>query len=218
SVPEKGVNPLESLARFILGLCDVEHPVDEVLGASSVAPTLLATDQESANVVPGEVWQTLDWRTVPGQQDEEVRRRLEEILAASLADGADGEVTVPVYTRRTYTGRTMEIPGSNPPYALADDHPAVVAAGGILTEIVGGEAATPGIWKFATDGGHFAEAGMAPVGIGPGDEFLAHTNVEQIEIEALDVALDINRALAERLGLRAAELGFEAERPESSRP
>lgn len=214
SVPEKGVNPLESLARFILGLAKLEHPVDPVLGASSVAPTLLATDQQSANVVPGEVWQTLDWRTVPGQSDEEVRQRLEEILAVSLGEGAEGEITIPVYRRETYTGRSMEIPGSNPAYVLGDEHPAVVAAAEILADVSGGEA-QPGIWKFATDGGHFARAGMAPVGVGPGDEFLAHTNREHVEIDELAAALDINEALARRLGARAAELGLGSERPES---
>ena len=66
---------------------------------------------------------------------------------------------------------------------------------------------------FATDGGHFAEVGMAPIGIGPGDEFLAHTNREHIEIAEIDQALSINEVLARDLVARAAELGLDPSRP-----
>ena len=50
---------------------------------------------------------------------------------------------------------------------------------------------------------------MAPIGIGPGDELLAHTNREHIEIAEIETALAINEALAKGLALRAAELGLE---------
>jgi acetylornithine deacetylase/succinyl-diaminopimelate desuccinylase-like protein len=207
SVPQLGINPLESLARFILALEQLEFPVDETLGSSSVGLTLLRTDQSSPNVTPGEIWQTLDWRSVPSETGEEIRSKLQRIADDVVKDGATAEVTIPIFPQLTYTGQRMDIPGANPAYALAADDPAVVATAEILEDLTG-RSSEPDIWRFATDGAHFQKVGMTPVGIGPGDELLAHTNREHIEIAQLEEALSINEALARRLPSRAVELGF----------
>ena len=203
SVPEKGVNPLFALGLFLGGLESIEMPTDADLGPSTVAPTLLRTDQTSANVVPGEVWQTCDWRNIPGQSGEDARRMLEAVASRVLAENpghADSEIdiTVPVIERRTYTGLDRPIPGANPAFILPADHPAIVAAEEICREVLKEDRPTE-VWQFATDGGHFAEVGMAPVGFGPGDEFLAHTVNEHIEISALEEAMAVNEALARSL-------------------
>jgi acetylornithine deacetylase/succinyl-diaminopimelate desuccinylase-like protein len=202
-VPQKGINPLSSLGRFLAALDSFEMPEDSDLGPSSVAATLVRTDQSSANVVPGEVWQTCDWRNIPGQSGEDARAILQELADRSVREGAEATVTVPVFDRRTYTGLDRPIPGSNPAYILAQDHPAVVATSRIVSEVLGGQRPV-GIWKFATDGGHFAAAEMAPVGFGPGDELLAHTIDEHIAISALDEAIRVNAALARGLSVESS--------------
>jgi succinyl-diaminopimelate desuccinylase len=207
SVPEQGINPLYTLGLFLVGLDDLEMPTDGDLGPSTVAPTLLRTDQTSANVVPGELWQTCDWRNIPGQSGEDARRMLEAVadrVSSEFPDLATSsiQITVPVFERRTYTGLKRPIAGSNPAYILATDHPAVVAAERICADALG-EARPTDVWQFATDGGHFAEAGMAPVGFGPGNEFLAHTVDEHIEIAALEEAMGVNEALARRLAIES---------------
>jgi succinyl-diaminopimelate desuccinylase len=208
SVPERGVNPLFALGLFLGGLETLEMPSDADLGPSTVAPTLLRTDQTSANVVPGEVWLTCDWRNIPGQSGEDARGMLQAVAARVLAENpahaeSEIDVVVPVIERRTYTGLDRPIAGSNPAYILPADHPAVVAAEDICREVLKEERPT-GIWQFATDGGHFAEAGMVPVGFGPGDEFLAHTVNEHIEISALEEAMAVNEALARKLAAEAS--------------
>lgn len=195
SVPEEGVNPLTSLGRFLAGLDDVQRSDHPDLGTSTVAPTLLRTDQTSANVIPGEVWLTCDWRNVPGESAEDALAALKLVLAASLGEGTRGSIDIPVFDRRAYTGRMMAIPASNPTYILPLDHPAVAAASRIAGEVTG-DRRPAGLWEFATDGGHYAAAGMIPVGFGPGDPLLAHTVDEKIEIDALEVALEVNRRLA----------------------
>jgi len=208
SVPERGVNPLFALGLFLGGLETLKMPTDTDLGPSTVAPTLLRTDQTSANVVPGEVWQTCDWRNIPGQSGEDARAMLQAVAARVLAENpahaeSEIDVVVPVIERRTYTGLERPIPGANPAYILPADHPAVVAAEDICREVLKEDRPT-GVWQFATDGGHFAEAGMAPVGFGPGDEFLAHTVNEHIEISALEEAMAVNEALARNLAAEAS--------------
>jgi len=207
SVPDKGVNPLYTLGLFLVGLGDLEMPTDGDLGPSTVAPTLLRTDQTSANVVPGELWQTCDWRNIPGQSGEDARQMLEsvaDLVSREFPDIATSKIgiTIPVIERRTYTGLDWPIPGANPAYILPADHTVVVAAEVICADALG-EIRPTDVWQFATDGGHFAEAGMAPVGFGPGDEFLAHTVDEHIEIPALEEAMRVNEALARRLAVEA---------------
>jgi len=208
SVPEKGINPLFALGLFLRGLDRLEMPEDPDLGPSTVAPTLLRTDQTSANVVPGEVWQTCDWRNIPGQTGEDVRQILAAVADAALADaaapaGAKIAVTVPVTERRTYTGLERAIPGTHPAYILPNDHPAVEVAEEICVSVLGKDHRS-GVWQFATDGGHYAAAGMIPLGFGPGNEYLAHTVDEHIEIPALEEAMAVNEALARGLAFEAS--------------
>lgn len=206
SVPREGVNALEVVAEFIRGLGGLEMREDPDLGSSTVVPSLIRTDQTSANVVPGEAWLTCDWRNVPGESGEDARALLAELAteAASRIPGATAEVTIPTFERVSWTGVAMEIPANNPAYAVPADHPAVPAARGILEEALGRDVPL-GVWNFATDGGHFSQEGLICLGFGPGDDLLAHTNTEHVEFTALEEALDGNEALARGLDARVLD-------------
>lgn len=197
SAPERGRNPLHVLAAFVLALEELELPADEELGRATVAPTVLGTDQESANVIPSRARLVCDCRLVPGQETETLRERLAELLEENLREGTGGTVAVPGYRRRSYRGLEMEIPADNPAFVLPADHPAVRSAADVLSEALGREVPV-GLWGFATDGGHFAGAGLTVVGFGPGREELAHTVEEHVEVEELQEAVRGYRALARR--------------------
>lgn len=208
SVPQQGANPISCHSRFIQALDQLELDDHPALGPSTLAPTLLTTDQTSANVVPSEVHQVLDIRTVPGQDPERLCRQLAALAAAAVERTRgevrvaapslfDSQVAIPVVPQVTYTGLDRPIPADNPAYLLEEDDSLLLHAQRLAAEA----GATPGcdIWRFATDGGHFAQAGAVPIGIGPGDETLAHTRDERIEIGALETALAINEHLARSL-------------------
>ncbi len=209
SVPDEGVDPYRVLAGFLRRLADLDMASDPDLGTSTVVPTLIRTDQTSANVIPGEIWLTCDWRRVPGESAGAARQKLQAILDASLIEGATGTVEVPSFRRTAYTGVAVQIEASNPPYILAADDPVVVAACRILEPVIG-PSPSVGVWQFATDGGHFAEAGMACIGFGPGDELLAHTVNEHIAIEQLETALQANEMLARELAAATATAAGES--------
>jgi acetylornithine deacetylase/succinyl-diaminopimelate desuccinylase-like protein len=44
----------------------------------------------------------------------------------------------------------------------------------------------PGVWRFATDGRFTAARGIPTIGFGPGDENLAHTTLEHIDVSAME--------------------------------
>lgn len=195
SVPSRGVNPLEVVSRFVLALAEIDMPEDSDLGSSSVAPTLIRTDQVSANVVPSEVWLTCDWRNIPGESSQEVKRMLQHIADRCLIGGSSAQVEIPSQQRVSFTGYAKNIPAENPPFLLSANDPAIRAAKATLGDAIG-LTAEAGVWRFATDGGHFAQAGMTVIGFGPGDEALAHTNRESIAVDELAEALAGNEALA----------------------
>lgn len=201
SIPEKAVNPLEIVARFVLGLKELEKGEDDALGAATIAPTLLRTDQTSPNVTPGEVWLTCDCRTIPGQSGDDIEKKLQTMGELCLVNGGSVEVKRAVSKQTSYTGVTREIPAEHPAFLIASDHRAVSTAAEILREAIGLEE-EPGVWRFATDGGHFALAGQTVIGFGPGNDRLAHTVEESIEIGEIERAMAGNRALALEWPLR----------------
>lgn len=195
SMPERGANPLTAIGEFLARLHEVRLPGDADLGAATLAPTLIRTDQRSANVVPGEVWLTCDCRTVPGQSAEDVRAALSPLLSDCLIPGVEARIEIPIVRRRSYTGATRDLPADNPAFSLLPGHPAVRTAASVLEPVLGGSPPI-NVWRFATDGGHFSQAGLTVVGFGPGDETLAHTVDESIEVSALEEALSAYEALA----------------------
>ena len=194
SVPGRGVNPIEVLAGFVSSLSQLEMPSDDELGTASVAPTLLRTDQISSNVVPGELWLTLDWRNVPGETADSIRQMLQPLADASLIPGATATVELPMFHMKSYTGFEMSYNSHHPAVVLAEDHPALGAAKTAMGAMI--DPTRTKVWKFATDGGHFAQAGMHVIGFAPGEELLAHTVNESIRIDDLERGLQGNLALA----------------------
>jgi succinyl-diaminopimelate desuccinylase len=198
SAPERGINPHYSLASFLSALRDVGTVEDPFLGAETFAPTLLFTDQTSANVVPAEVRLHIDWRTVPERGPEDIRGEVARRLDQALLDGASGEVVIKELRLRAYTGVERELPAAFPSLAIQERDPMLGAARAALEEAFG-HPVPVGRWTFATDGGHLFAAGIPCIGFGPGDERLAHTNREHVAVADLPTAAIGNAVLATAL-------------------
>jgi putative selenium metabolism hydrolase len=201
SVPGEGANPLYVLARFLDGLAllpMVSDPANPGLGPSSVAPTLLYTDQTSSNVTPAEVTQHLDWRNVPVDTAESIVTRVRALAEASLLPGITARVEPLPRVLTSYTGVRREIGAISPAFGTPPDHPLVTGAEAALSAALG-RAVPVGLWKFATDGGHFAEVGTPVIGFSPGWEEVIHTVDERISIDLMTEAYAGYMALA--LGL-----------------
>ena len=156
SAPHRGLNPLPTVARFILRLQELDMARDPDLGGSTVAPTLISVDQTSPNVIPSEVVLICDWRNVPGEGAQTIRAILSELGRECADEGVSVEVDVPKTERTTYAGYNTAVASAHPAFILPATHPFVQAAAGIASEVTRRDE-TPGVWGFATDGGHFAE-------------------------------------------------------------
>jgi acetylornithine deacetylase/succinyl-diaminopimelate desuccinylase-like protein len=108
------------------------------------------------------------------------------------------EVRVTRQERKTWTGSSKDFASIFPPFATDPKSTLARRAGEIITASTG-EPPMPGVWDFATDGGHISLEGIPVVGFGPGDDRLAHTNQERISIEELQQAAGTYAALIDGL-------------------
>jgi succinyl-diaminopimelate desuccinylase len=184
SMPALGINPHDSLARFLVGLQGLPMAADPDYGPSTVAPTCITSEPQSANVTPALLDLTLDWRNVPGEGSAEIVAKLEGLLARSLEPGCRGTVRVVTKELVSYTGFRRTYPDTFPSFTTMADHPWLQGCRAVLARIWGREVEV-GTWRFATDGGHLAAAGATVIGFGPGEDTLVHTVEERLSLDQL---------------------------------
>lgn len=206
SSPHTGRNPNHALPYVLLALRELAdaQPVHPVLGAATLTPTVVETWPRSGNVIPDRIRVTLDWRVLPGWEEaaavEEIRALLAERVPAM--DGIRVEVIPGRVTHRAWTGWEDEHSNFTPGYLLADDHPVVAAASAALEGALG-RRPTIRQWRFGTDGGHSCGThGVPTIGFAPGEEALAHTNRERLDLASARVAYEAYPALIR--GVQAA--------------
>lgn len=198
SVPGTGVNPLYSLSRFLLALEQMQFEVDPTypeLGPTTVAPTLISTDQTSANVVPGEVKLVIDFRNSPADTPSKLLAQVREILRSSLENGATATAEIVAKPLTSYTGVSRAISNAAPAFGVVPGSRLLTAAKAGVAQALGREIPTK-IWPFATDAGHFVAPGVDIIGFGPGREEVIHTVEERISIDQMVEALIANAAIA----------------------
>jgi putative selenium metabolism hydrolase len=183
-MPDLGVNPHFSMARFVAGLSGLNMASDPVYGASTVTPTRVTSKPASANVTPSVLHLVLDWRNIPVEGAGEAVAKLETLLARSLEPGCEGKAAIATKELVSYTGLRLSYLDEFPSFTTADDDPVLVHARETLAAALNREVDV-GTWRFATDGGHFAAAGAKVIGFGPGDDAVVHTEQERLPLDQL---------------------------------
>lgn len=196
SAPSRARNPHFAAARFLLVLEQLPMVSDTTFGSSTVAPTLSAVDQTSANVTPAIVDLYLDWRNVPHEAPESILERLRPVIerAAADIDGVKGTVDVVGRPVTAYTGIDAVMPPTRG-FETPADHELVQRSVAELENVLG-RTVNVGTWTFATDGGHLTHHGITTIGFAPGEERFAHTIHDQVDLSLLQEALIGNAALA----------------------
>ena len=181
SVPEKGDNPNYALAQFLTRLeaAQGELSAHDLLGPTTVAPTIIEVDTQSGNVTPAwtRVW--LDFRTA----SESVNS-----LSAFVGKLA-GEWPHTLVDARAATPQPL--PDSDETlygFYTSPESEAVVRARALIAQGTGREPALTS-YQFATDGRHFVPYGLPLIGYSAGEEHLAHTAKESISIAKMEESL-----------------------------
>jgi acetylornithine deacetylase/succinyl-diaminopimelate desuccinylase family protein len=185
STPERGCNAIVKMAsvirvleeRLIPQLKERRHPL---LGS----PTLCVGRIEGGlqvNVVPDRCSIELEWRILPGESWEGVRKELEAALAPARAEDPELEVAIEE-PYQTFAG--METPPDAPIVRLAQE----------AVRRMDGEHPVRGV-AYGTDGAELSPAGIPCVILGPGDIAQAHTAAEYVEIQQVVKAAAIYREI-----------------------
>lgn len=179
SVPSKASNPHFSMAKFISKFKKIEMKSGSAGERSSTAaPTLYSTDQESPNVIPRECSLIIDWRTIPEENEIEIKQKLENILPRK------SKLKIVEEDLETYTGISFTQKRVRAPYYISPTHAAVNATGKALQKSLGREVEVTW-WDFATDAGYFYETGIPVIGFSPCEEKYAHTSKDRVSVDLM---------------------------------
>lgn len=175
-----GINPNWRMARLIVELEKLEKEEQERLGEDpylkwpSITPTILQAPVKGdaqINVIPDHCMMTLDIRTVPSQDHDELVGKIEAIIDKLKAVDSDFNVELTMLDNRPAT-------------STEKDDPVVVAIYEAVEKITGKEPIYNGV-PGATDGTFLHMHGIPIVTIGAGDRDIPHQIDEYIDIEEL---------------------------------
>ncbi len=193
SEPALGANPNAALGPLLQRLLAAPQPRHPLLGAATCTPTRIVTDQLSTNVVPGRVTVAIDYRAIPGQYEGELVAQAQawadEAVAAAGVPGLWARVEARRLALRTWTGLERQVLAGTPAFLLPADDPRLQACRRLLEE-AWGRSVPVKPWRFATDGGHLAAAGIPVVGFSPCEEQLVHTVHESVSLGLMREGLD----------------------------
>lgn len=184
--PNRGINAIVHMNALITRLLKYEYRYEEnpLLGH----PTMnLATIQGGVktNVVPDKCSVTLDLRTVPGMDHQELIANIEGIVQELRTQLPDFRASISVTNNRS-------------PVETLADHPFVVMAREAAAEEFGKELQPQGV-NFYTDAAVFVPATRLPaIFYGPGDADMAHQPDEHVSIDSLMEATRFYAAMIER--------------------
>lgn len=184
SMPALGANPHYSMARFLGHLQDLEMASDPEYGSSTVAPTSVVAEPKSANITPASLTLVLDWRNIPAESPQTILHKVLALQSDSLQPGCRGSVEIATKVLASYTGFKLSYPDVFPSFTTPAGHDWLRETRSVLETVLERSVALD-TWRFATDGGHFAQAGATVIGLGPGDDALVHTVEERVPLDEL---------------------------------
>jgi putative selenium metabolism hydrolase len=202
SAPGRGENAVYKLARVALEIerLDGRLAVDDFLGKATVAVTECTSSSPSLCAVPDGATLHLDRRMVRGETRESAIAEVRD--AAARAGVPDARVEVPVYSERSYTGLVYPMEKYYPTWVLDEGSPWLAEARAAYGDIFG-KAPVVDKWTFSTNGvAIMGMHGIPCLGLGPGDEVLAHAPDESCPVEHLTGAAAFYAALVARIAGR----------------
>ncbi len=198
SQPDLGDNAIYAALRLIFGLellaGNLNH--DRFLGPGSLAVTQIQSESGSRNMVPDRCSFVVDRRLTLGENE---AKALAEVQTVIARERVRANVQVLEYRSTSFTGYQAVQRVHFPAWITDKDHPLVQAMERALRDELG---TRPKIssFPFSTDGAFTAGVlGIPTIGLGPGDEKLAHTADEHVRLDDVFGATRVYAALAASL-------------------
>ncbi len=187
SQPDMGENAIYAAARLVFGaeLLSGNLGHDRFLGDGTLVITQIESQAGSRNVVPDVCRFIVDRRLILGETEGRAVAEMESVIAR---ERVRAEVKVTHYQATSYTGLSSHARNIFPAWVTEESHPLVQAAAQAVRDELGYRPKL-GKWAFSTEGVYTAGVvGIPTVGLGPGDDRLAHTADEHIVLDQVFAA------------------------------
>ncbi|HZC28351.1 MAG TPA: M20/M25/M40 family metallo-hydrolase, partial [Gaiellaceae bacterium] len=183
--PCDGENAVYAAAPFLAALeREAERlPSDRLLGDASLTVTGISSNPTGdVAVVPSSCTIRIDRRYIRDETPDSCRAAIEDLVARVAAENG--------------ARATVELVNVYPLMITEPNSPIVAAATAAVEEATGRRPALKA-WRFGVNATWMNAAGIPSVGLGPGEEHLAHTPDERVPIGEV---LDVCRAYAQLIG------------------
>ncbi|MDZ4230596.1 MAG: YgeY family selenium metabolism-linked hydrolase [Dehalococcoidales bacterium] len=199
SAPWRGINAVYKMLPVLnkIQLIADTLPSHELLGKSTIALTIISCSPGQLSVIPDLCAVSLDRRPTPGETADQALARIATLLEEVRQEDPEfqGSARIREVEEISYTGMKTRARKLMLPWLIPAEHPGVTAALAALSEV--GQQPELAYWDFATDGSHTAAVlGIPTIGYGPGEESLAHTPRERINLDSLVQSVAGNAAIA----------------------
>jgi putative selenium metabolism hydrolase len=181
---ELGVNALYKASSFLEKLKTLDLSKGGPLGGSSLTPTqLISYPHHGVNVVPGRAEITIDYRTIPEDDEQGIIQRLQAL-------DVEAEIISRNVKLFSESGAVSYTIGTAPCYIAPGENSFVQLARPVIKETLATFALPlrERMWWFCTDAPYLSASGAPVIGFGPGLEDLAHTTSERVPIKHLEIA------------------------------
>lgn len=199
SMPSEGINSLEGAALAVLRVADMSSklPSHELLGSESATATLIDCQPKIQPQIPDKCLVTVDHRLLPGRSEADIIRIYEDVCSQvkNLRNAGCKPLLREEETRswKGYILRTKELfPGW-----INEDASLTKTLIGSLKKVYNN--ISRHYWRFSTDLVIVSEFNARGIGLGPGEETLAHKPNEYVEIAELRKAVDMYRLMFQEL-------------------
>ncbi len=199
SAPERGDNAIYKISRIALEIEKLNERLayDEFLGKGSVCVTQVFFSSPSQCAVPDAASIQLDRRLTFGETKESAVAEVKE--AAKLAGYPDAEVEVLTYGEKAFTGLVYPTEKYYPTWKIPEDSVYLKDAS-IAYEKTLNRKPEIGKWTFSTNGVAIAGMNGIPcIGLGPGNEVLAHMPDENSPVKHLSECAAVYAALVYKM-------------------
>lgn len=185
AMPDEAVNPIHALSSFIIELGKKQLPRNEVLGKSTLTPTIIDCNPKSTPLIPDTCEVYIDYRMIIGEKEELIKKNIVDVLEKLRNNKLliDYIVNINKGVAKMWTGVSITYRDYYPAW-LNNDEKTLMSTLRIIRKH--NPKASISIWRFSTDGVYSAgQAGINTIGIGPGDEILAHKPNEHVSIKEI---------------------------------
>ena len=177
SMPELGLNALHAASKLISYIeeeLNPNLPLHQKLGKATITTISLDASPKAGPQIPDRSRILFDRRMILGETENEILKPIKEKIDELVGEGTilDGTTRILEEDIKCWTGRKLRTRDFFPSWLIEETGIVQKASRALWKRMF---PVNTHVWKFSTDGVYtYGLRGIPTVGIGPGDEALAH--------------------------------------------